>query len=349
MRSGLKRILLFLLAAVLLYSFAAAELVDDSSEDVVIDDTLVVEEKDGYHFNAKGFLVGDNPGDYYLLEDEENGVWEYSDANLSVRIKKYVETVDKKKKINRMYCVADVYASKESPLFSIMTEAEGKRPGGYKRLDPEKLVAKYPVVFAFSDDYYGYRQYRRDLGKATWPTGIIIRNGEILYDKTRDSSKKRDFPPLDTLVVYENGRMKTFLSDEYTAEEYIQQGATQVFSFGPWLIREGEVNEKVIGPKFEFSTMKHSDPRAVIGMVDPFHYIMIVVGCPNGKYTGATGEWIVNKMQEYGCGVAFNMDGGGTACMVFNGKILIHGRWDTDHRSLGSMIAFGKLDSFLQR
>ena len=346
MRNRLEKMLLMLLLAVLAFSSAAGELVDEGTE-TVIDETLVVSEKDGYHFNAKGFLIGENPGDTYLLEDEENGIWEYSDAHLSVRIRRYTDPVEKTKKskaATRLYCVAEVYASEESPLFSIMTEAAGKRPGGYSRLDPEKLVAKYPAVFAVSDDYYGYRQYTRDVKGSSWPTGIVIRNGEILYEKTRNSAKKRPFPPLDTLAVYGNGRMKSFTSDEYTAQEYIEQGAVQVFSFGPWLIRNGEINETEAGEKAVY--LKNTEPRCVIGMVQPYHYILIVVGIPNGKYKGANGEWLVNKLLEYGCTEGFNLDGGGTACMVFNGKILIHGRWDDEHRSLGSMIAFGKLDAF---
>ena len=33
----------------------------------------------------------------------------------------------------------------------------------------------------------------------------------------------------------------------------------------------------------------------------------------------------------------------GTASMVFNGKVIIHGRWTKEQRTLGSMIAFGAL------
>ena len=34
-------------------------------------------EKDGWHFDEKGFLTGeDNPGEEYILEDEDKGVWQ---------------------------------------------------------------------------------------------------------------------------------------------------------------------------------------------------------------------------------------------------------------------------------
>jgi exopolysaccharide biosynthesis protein len=75
-------------------------------------------------------------------------------------------------------------------------------------------------------------------------------------------------------------------------------------------------------------------------MVEPFHYIGIVVkGEPKSKYAGVHLDWLAEKFREYGCTEALNLDGGGTACMVFNGKVLVQG--DKTVRPLGSMIAFG--------
>ena len=78
-------------------------------------------------------------------------------------------------------------------------------------------------------------------------------------------------------------------------------------------------------------------------MVEPFHYILIVVGRPDReKYVGADGAWLVAKLQEYGCVEAFNLDGGGTSCMAFNGKVIIRG--DNSKRPLTGFIAFGNLE-----
>ena len=64
-----------------------------------------VTEKDGWHFDEKGFLAGeDNPGDEYLLEDEQNGVWQYASANLSVKVTRFRE---KTKKNNASACCID--------------------------------------------------------------------------------------------------------------------------------------------------------------------------------------------------------------------------------------------------
>ena len=336
-----RRILATLGAGMLLLSAAAAES-PEPGETVPDGETASAETEELWHLDDKGFLTGENPGEAYLLEDEENGFWQYATADLSIRITRFEEPAGKR--ISHLYCVAEVYASEKSPLFTIMTPGSEKRPGGYSPFVlPERLVQRNPVMLAMSDDYYGYRQYQLDRKKATWPPGIILRNGEIFYTQTRDSSKKRNFPPMDTLAVYRDGSMKARICDELTAEEYLADGALQVFSFGPWLIRDGKANEDVLYPK-KNDIMKKNNPRAVMGMVEPFHYILMVVGVPNAEqYVGVSGEWLISKLLEYGCTEALNLDGGGTACMIFNGKTIIQGRWIREKRALGSMIAFGDL------
>jgi len=65
----------------------------------------------------------------------------------------------------------------------------------------------------------------------------------------------------------------------------------------------------------------------------------VVNGRPTSKRIGAKFDWLAEKLQELGCTEALNLDGGGTASMVFNGKVIIQG--EPTARALGSMIAFG--------
>ena len=339
MNHGWKRIPAVLAAAWILFSAAPAR--STEIEEAGRGGNAAVTEKDGYHFDAKGFLTGENPGDAYLAEDEEGGEWQYATADLSIRVTRFREQPDQ---YIREYCVAEVYASEASPLFTIMTPAKGKRAPGYALKYAETLVGDNPVMLAVSDDYYGYRHQRILNHGATWPVGIIVRNGELLYKKTRNSAKKRPFPPMDTLAVYADGSMKVRICDEIPAEQYVEEGATQVFSFGPWLIRDGKANEKEAGPEAVY--LNYSEPRCAAGMVEPYHYIFVVVGVPdNSRYLGVKGDWLIAKMQEYGCTEALNLDGGGTTCMVFNGKVILQGRFKKERRPLGSMIAFGPQES----
>lgn len=330
MRKTIRRLLALGLAAIAMFGAACAET-----------------EKDGYHFDEKGFLTGeDNPAEEYLLEDEKAGSWRYATRDLSITVTRVEETVKVKGgKRTREYCIADIYASETSPLFAIMKNTPAgkkEKPAGYYKDLPEKIVAEHPVILAVSDDYYGHRMQTRDAKKAKWPDGVIIRNGELISSKTR-SGNKVEFPPLDTLAVYGDGSMSADPVAAKTAEEFQAEGALQVFAFGPWLIHNGEINEKGVDSSKKhhmYGTAQYSDSRAAIGMVEPYHYIAIVVnGRPTSKRIGAKFDWLAEKLQELGCTEALNLDGGGTASMVFNGKVIIQG--EPTARALGSMIAFG--------
>jgi Exopolysaccharide biosynthesis protein related to N-acetylglucosamine-1-phosphodiester alpha-N-acetylglucosaminidase len=299
-----------------------------------------VTEKDGWHFNAKGFLTGnDNPGEEYLVEDEKNGVWEYASRNLSVKVTRFEEKTKKKKK--QIYVVAEVWASEESPLGAIQSDPKsslkfkGEALPGIEQRVVTDLIEKHPSVLALSDDMYGLRITPVGKGKTKYDYhGVVIRNGEVIATKTRNSQKKRPWPNMDTLAVNKDGSMKSYDCDALTAEEYLEKGAVHVFAFGPWLISDGEINPNLA------KINNYSEPRAGIGMVEPFHYIIVVTaGRPTSKYQGYKLTWLAEKMQEYGCTEALNLDGGGTACMFFNGKVVIQGQ--PNLRSMGSMISFG--------
>ena len=298
-----------------------------------------VTEKNGWHFDSRGFLTGnDNPGDEYLLEDEENGIWEYASRDLSVKVTRVREKYNKKK--TREYCVAEIRASENSPMRAILSAEKGKLPEGVNQVSPELLVEKHPCVFAMSDDFYGSRQQNIIKKKSARQPGIIIRNGVVRWEKTKSQTVKaaRQRPCLDTLAVYDDGSMKTYLSDAMTAEEYLEKGAQQVFAFGPWLISEGKINQKEAVEGCGY--YEQMEPLTGLGMVEPYHYIAIVLkGRPKNKYAGAHLSWLADKLLEYGCTEALNLDGGGTACKFFNGKAVITGQENL--RSMGGMIAFG--------
>ena len=269
-----------------------------------------------------------------ILEDPEGGRWEYHSESLNIVIEKFTEKVKSgSKKKTREYCVADIQASPESPLYPVMTDPTSKRPAGYKMVSPELLQEKAHPMFAMSDDMYGIRLQKYDY------KGIVIRNGEIIATKTRNSAKKRAWPNLDAMALLPDGSMKTFVCDAHTAEEYLEMGAEQVFSFGPWLISDGEINPEVLNPKY----YPYNEPRVAIGMVEPYHYIAVVVrGRPKSSYAGVHLDWLAQLLLDRGCVEALNLDGGQTATMIFNGKIIETG--DKGLRSQGSMICFGRIE-----
>ena len=150
-------------------------------------------------------IAAEAPEGSTVTEDAENGHWEYVSDTLTVKINRFTETVKtKNKKRTREYCVAEIIASEASPMQAVMTDATKKRVAGYKLVSPEILLEKYPAVFAVSDDLYGIRLQKYKF------QGVVIRNGEILARKTRNSHKSRPWPNLDTMAVYADGSMKGF-------------------------------------------------------------------------------------------------------------------------------------------
>ena len=322
-KEGLQRGLAWMLILLLLWGTAAAETPGSAPGEA-------------WQMDENGFLISGPEGEY-VLEDEENGLWQYARKDLAVTVRRFREEVpgkSKKKSRIREYCVAEIHASETSPLGAVMSQPTKKRPAGYKLVSPELLLETHPCVFAMSDDLYGIRlqKYRYD--------GIVIRNGEILATKTRNSAKKRPWPNLDTLAVYRDGSMKAYICDAMTAEEYLEQGAVQVFSFGPVLISDGKISETVLDPKY----YPYNEPRVAIGMVEPWHYVAVMArGRPKETYAGVRLDWMAEKLAEYGCVEALNLDGGLTATMAFMGKIIMTGGGKL--RSQGSMIAFGESDA----
>ena len=285
-------------------------------------------EKDGYHFDDKGFLTGeDNTSEEYILEDEETGVWQYASENLAITVTRTREKVKKGSKKIREYCVAEIWCSPESPLGAIQSNPnnnlkfKGEALPGIEQRYVEELIEKHPSVLAVSDDMYGLRITPVGKGKTKYDYhGVVIRNGEVLATKTRKSPEegkkdKRPWPNMDTLAVNRDGSMNS----------------------------GGEINPALQNEKY----YPAKEPRIAIGMIEPYHYIIVAhAGRPKESYEGAKLLWMAEKMKELGCTEALNLDGGDTVALAFNNKVIIHGNMKAKKlRNLGSLIAFGLKDT----
>ena len=165
-------------------------------------------------------------------------------------------------------------------------------------------------------DWYYYR-VQRNAKKKVMPVGIIIRQGEILYN---DPAKKlwTTIPNRDILAIYPDGNMEVYDYNGIKADELVAKGATDVLSFGPVLLSNGEVTKQTL----DISDRQKDNPRSGIGMVAPGHYVSIVMEGKRQVSSGCTVKEFAELFQAKGCQVAYNLDGGGTASMMFMGKYL---------------------------
>ena len=295
----MKKILLF--AAVLVMaaaSFAAGEEAPEWAD---------------VQLNSRGFLDAGK----YVLEDPVNGHWMYVNRTLRVQIVRSWETPEKirKKDYNQEFnCfTAEIWCDTDAGELPVTLWADPSRPGytGQAKTVAD-IATEQGAVYAVSTDLFMARTSAKQ-------AGVIIRNGDVLYD-ARTKHRTGSRPPYDTLALYADGHVDSFVPKDRNAEEYLQDGAVQVYTFGPVLVRDGEIPEE-IAKKYD----RNLNPMHAFGMIEPGHYIDVVCEGRLKSVTGSTGvniETMANLMKVRGCSIAVNLDGGDTAVAAFMGTQL---------------------------
>ena len=190
-----------------------------------------------------------------------------------------------------------------------------KAVGKKSRVDAAKNAIAHQLVFACNGDYYTYRVG----SKNGHPVGVEIREGEVYFDDRYDHVEKKFFPNLDTLAFYEDGSVDVHASAERSAQDYLDSGAYMVYSFGPYLIRDGKLSEWVQDP----TKSRAKNPRHAFGMIEPGHYVDIMCeGRLGSRSEGVTMPQLALLCQAAGLREACDLDGGQTAVVVFMGQQL---------------------------
>lgn len=255
--------------------------------------------------NDKGFL---DEGEF-IYSSEEKGMWIYVNKTCKIIINRRFDDVE-----TLTWFEAEIWGDIEAGelLRNIPYDAEKM---GAARVDAAQNATEHKVVFAMNADYYTYRVGSHN-GRHI---GLVIRDGKILYDDPVPQEKVTNglFPNLDMMAFYPDGNLTVCHSWETTAEEFVAQGAYTVLSFGPYLIKDGKLSERV------YTSAETLNPRCALGMVEPGHYVAIMAeGRLKGRSNGITIAHLAQLMRAKGCTTAINLDGGQTAVMCFMGKQL---------------------------
>lgn len=277
--------------------------------------------------NAKGFL---DEGEY-IYSSEDEGLWIYVNQTSKVIIQRKYDATQP-----LTWFEADLYGDLDAGEM-LRTVQNDPEKMGKVRVDATETAKKHNVVFAMNTDYYTYRVAVNN----NRHTGVVIRDGRILYDDpyTEKQVTNSMFPNLDMLAFMPDGSLKVYHSWEKTAQEFIDEGVQTVYSFGPYLLLDGKVSERA------YANNENKNPRCAIGMVEPGHYVAIMCEGRLKRSAGVTISYLAKMMRAKGCQVAFNMDGGQTAVMVFMGKQLNQiGAYDggkTNSRPTSEVLGFG--------
>lgn len=168
------------------------------------------------------------------------------------------------------------------------------------------IAADNNAIFAINGDYYGFRD-----------TGIVIRNG-VVY---RDEGARQG------LAFYLDGSVQVYDETTTTAAELLAAGVWNTVSFGPAIVEDGAVVDGIEDVEIDTNVGNHSiqgdQPRTAIGVIDDNHLVFVVVdGRSPGYSAGVTLTGLAEIMQGLGATTAYNLDGGGSSTMYFDGSLV---------------------------
>ena len=208
----------------------------------------------------------------------------------------YSITVTKYQEYDTAIYVADItVSSAEIIKTALADDTYGKNITAYT----STIASENQAVLAINGDYYGAQE-----------SGYVIRNG-VAYRETSDGE--------DILVLYADGSMKVLDSDDVTVQELLDQGVWQAWSFGPGLLSDRVVT---VGENTEVSRAMNSNPRTAIGQIDDNHYVFVVSDGRTDESKGLSLYELAEFMENLGCRTAYNLDGGGSSTMYFNGSVV---------------------------
>lgn len=157
------------------------------------------------------------------------------------------------------------------------------------------------AIFAINGDYYGANS-----------TGYVIKNGNLYRDTERDSD-------YEDLIMYKDGSFSTISESDTTAQKLLDSGVVNTFTFGPTLVKDGEI---AVSTSDEVGRAMADNPRTAIGVIDHLHYVVVVSDGRTDESSGLTLYELAEVMKDNGATMAYNLDGGGSSTMYFNGQVV---------------------------
>ena len=216
----------------------------------------------------------------------------YSDDNISV-------TLTEKTVSNTQVYIADVTVSLSEYLKTAFAQ---NTYGNNVTAKTSETAANNNAILAVNGDYYGANT-----------TGYVIRNGVVYRDTVREDSSNGD------LAIYKDGSFKVIYEDQVSADQLVKEGVVNLLAFGPSLVENGEI---VVDTNSEVGQSMSSNPRTAIGIIDENHYIIIVSDGRTSESEGLSLYQLAEIMKSYGVKTAYNLDGGGSSTLYFNGQVI---------------------------
>ena len=216
----------------------------------------------------------------------------YNDDNISIILTE--KTVS-----NTQVYIADITVSSAEYLKTALAQ---NTYGTNVTAKTSVTAANNNAILAVNGDYYGANT-----------TGYVIRNGVVYRDTVREDSSNGD------LAIYKDGSFKIIYEDQVSADQLVKDGVVNLLAFGPSLVENDEI---VVDTNSEVGQSMSSNPRTAIGIIDENHYIIIVSDGRTSESEGLSLYQMAEIMKSYGVKTAYNLDGGGSSTLYFNGQVI---------------------------
>lgn len=214
----------------------------------------------------------------------------YTDDNISIIITEYREN-------GTTIYVADVQLSSAEYLKTAFAQNAYGRNVTQKT---SEIAETNHSILAINGDYYGAQE-----------KGYVLRNG-ILYRDTASDNQ-------EDLVIFSDGAFEIVTENNISADSLLNTGAQQILSFGPALVIDNQIS---VNSGDEVGKAKASNPRTAIGIIDDLHYVFVVSDGRTDESEGLSLLELAEFLQTLGVSVGYNLDGGGSSTMVFNGNVI---------------------------
>ena len=188
---------------------------------------------------------------------------------------------------------------------------------------PTQMAQNANAVVAINGDFYGHRS-----------CGITVYQRQ-LYRFNPRSLESCFFTASGDMIFTHVGELST----EDDVKRFVQDNdITFSISFGPILVENGEkktTNTYLVGEvDIQYS-------RAAIGQVDKLTYVVALAEGRSSSSNGVTQQTLADFMfNELHCTQAYNLDGGNSATMIFNGEYYQTGRTIKNERHQSDFIYF---------
>lgn len=178
------------------------------------------------------------------------------------------------------------------------------------------------AILAINGDYYGVQE-----------KGYVLKNG-VIY---RDTSKNKQ----EDLVIYKDGSFEIINEDDTDIDSLLKKEAWNILSFGPALITNSNIS---VSESEEVGKAMASNPRTAIGIIDDLHYVFVVSDGRTDESSGLSLYELATILEDLGVETAYNLDGGGSSTMYFNGEVVntpVSMRHNSSERSVSDIVYIG--------